>query len=414
MINSSLALVLSRGLNSCFNIIGFFIISKTLNLEDLGSLVFSLSLAGFLGIFVNLGLGDILMNSLSIAKFKIGSIIGSAIILKLFGFILCLLMILIINLFENPTYQCVNIIIGLSLLVEIFIAYESYFYIQKKSSVIVIANITSGFIGFLLKLIVVYFFMSIWMLALTYLIESIIKSGVLYFKASTISLKIDSNYLKENLPKIGYVVLSGASMVIIFKIDQLMIRYLLTKSDLAVYSVAVKITEVWIFICIALSNYKFESILKSLKYSIELFENKIINLYKTVILISLIIILVIYTGSSTFINLIFGDKFSESLPILYIYIISLPFMFINNASWKYFIPLNIQKLASIKLLIGAIINIILNFTLIPLLGLKGAAISTVITMFFVSIFGNLFFTKTKRNFTLILKSIKNIYYVSQK
>ena len=412
MINSSLALILSRGLNSFFNIIGFFIISKTLNLDDLGSLVFSLSLAGLLGIFVNLGLGDILMNSLSKAKFKAGNIIGSAMILKFFGLVLCLLMILIINLFENPIYQWVNIIIGLSLLVEVFIAYESYFYIHKKSGVIVIANITSGFIGLLLKLIVVYFFMSVWMLALTYLIESIIKSGLMYFKASTISLKIDSNYIKENLPKIGYVVLSGASMVIIFKIDQLMIRYLLTKSDLAVYSVAVKITEVWIFICIALSNYKFESILNALKYSVELFENKIINLYKKVILISLIIILVIFIGSSTFINLLYGDKFLESLPILYIYIISLPFMFINNASWKYFIPMNIQKFASIKLLVGAIINIVLNFALIPLLGLKGAAISTVISMLFVSIYGNLFFTKTKRNFTLILKSIKNIYYVN--
>ena len=405
MMNSSLALVLSRGLNSVFNIIGFFIISKTLNLEDLGSLVFSLSLAGLLGIFVNLGLGDVLMNSLSIAKFKIGSILGSAIVLKIVGFILCILIIYIINLSENPTYQFVNIIIGLSLLVEIFIAYESYFYFQKKSSVIVIANIASGFVGLLLKSVVVYCFMSIWMLALTYLLESIIKSGVLYFNARTISLKIDSNYLKENLPKIGHVVLSGASMVVIFKIDQLMIRYLLTKPELAVYSVAVKITEIWIFICIALSNYKFESILKSYKYSFELFECQIINLYKTVILISLIIISLIFIGSSAFVNLIFGDKFSESIPILYIYIISLPFMFINNASWKYFIPLNIQKFASIKLLVGAVINIILNFTLIPLLGLKGAAIATVITMVYVSIFGNLLFTKTKRNFSLILKSI---------
>tara|TARA_B100001094_G_C17796852_1_gene607160 strand:+ start:101 stop:370 length:270 start_codon:yes stop_codon:yes gene_type:complete len=89
-------------------------------------------------------------------------------------------------------------------------------------------------------------------------------------------------------------------------------------------------------------------------------------------------------------------------------------MFINNASWKYFIPLNIQKFASIKLLIGAIINIILNFILIPFLGLQGAAISTVITILFVAIFGNLFFTKTKRNFTLILKSIQTIYRVQQK
>lgn len=414
MINSSLALVLSRGLNSFFNLIGFFIISKTLNLDDLGSIVFSLSLAGLLGILVNLGLGDILMSSLSTAKFNVGSIIGSAMILKFLGLMLCLLTILIINFFENPIYQWVNIIIGLSLLVEVFIAYESYFYINKKSGVIVIANVTSGLIGLLLKLIVIYFFMSVWMLALTYLIESIIRSGLLYFKAFKLSLKIDSNFIKENLPKIGYVVLSGASMVIIFKIDQLMIRYLLTKSDLAVYSVAVKITEVWIFICIALSNYKFESILKALKHSVKLFEKKIINLYKNVIIISLTIVLVILIGSSTFISLLYGDKFLESLPILYIYIISLPFMFINNASWKYFIPLDKQKFASIKLLIGAIVNIVLNFTLIPLLGLTGAAISTVISMFFVAIYGNLFFKKTKRNFNLIIKSIKYIYYVDWK
>lgn len=353
------------------------------------------------------------MNSISLARYRVGSIIGSALTLRSGGFIFCVIIILSLNLVDEKANQLLNIIIISSLVVEVFNTYESYFYVKRKSEVIVLANLISGSIGLVLKIIVVHNFIFLWTLALPYLVESIIKSAILYFYGRRIKLELKRDYLQETIPKLSFVFLSGASMVIIFKIDQVMINYFLPKSDLAIYSVAVRITEVWIFICIAISNFQFESILKSLESSVELFDQKIIQLYKKVICISLAIIIGVFILSSTFVELFFGDKFIESIQILNIYILSLPFLFLNNASWKYFIPLKLEKFATIKLFIGALINIVLNLLLIPKFGLIGAAISTVIAMVFISVYGNLLFKKTRNNYQLIKKSVKNLPHVKK-
>jgi Na+-driven multidrug efflux pump len=60
-------------------------------------------------------------------------------------------------------------------------------------------------------------------------------------------------------------------------------------------------------------------------------------------------------------------------------------------------------------ILGAILNIVLNFILINKFGLTGAAISTLISYAFVGLFYDLFFKELRINFKLKLKSILCIH-----
>jgi Na+-driven multidrug efflux pump len=56
-------------------------------------------------------------------------------------------------------------------------------------------------------------------------------------------------------------------------------------------------------------------------------------------------------------------------------------------------------------ILGAILNIVLNFILINKFGLTGAAISTLISYAFVGLFYDLLFKELRINFKMKLKSI---------
>ena len=62
------------------------------------------------------------------------------------------------------------------------------------------------------------------------------------------------------------------------------------------------------------------------------------------------------------------------------------------------------KISLIRTLVGAIINIILNIILIPILGLIGAAVTTIISYTFATILLLLFYKETRGQVAMMLRS----------
>ena len=78
-------------------------------------------------------------------------------------------------------------------------------------------------------------------------------------------------------------------------------------------------------------------------------------------------------------------------------------MGVGTSSW--FIAEGLTYLTFRRSLIGAAINIILNFVLIPMYGGIGAAIATVISQAFASFISNAFNLKSRKIFLIQLKSL---------
>ena len=86
--------------------------------------------------------------------------------------------------------------------------------------------------------------------------------------------------------------------------------------------------------------------------------------------------------------MLFGVEYIPSIEILNVYVWSLVFIFFSNGSWSYYLNENLEILASIRLIYGAIANIILNMYLIKEIGVVGAAYSTLISYAIASYFFN--------------------------
>jgi Na+-driven multidrug efflux pump len=81
------------------------------------------------------------------------------------------------------------------------------------------------------------------------------------------------------------------------------------------------------------------------------------------------------------------------------------FVFWGVASSRWLISENLQVFLTINTCIGAILNILLNYILIPKIGIAGAAWATLISYFVASYLCLLFFKKTRINFINLTKSI---------
>jgi O-antigen/teichoic acid export membrane protein len=122
-------------------------------------------------------------------------------------------------------------------------------------------------------------------------------------------------------------------------------------------------------------------------------EEKFTKIYKLSMKYILIIMLPIAVGvtlmADKIIYLIYGSDFKNSASALQIVIWSILFTSMNVVVSHLLISSNLQRLVTLSMTSSAILNVLLNFVMIPVLGYIGAAIATVITksiMFLVNFY----------------------------
>ena len=197
------------------------------------------------------------------------------------------------------------------------------------------------------------------------------------------SLSTAKSLLRDSWP----LILSGFSVMIYIRIDQVMLKNMLDNRAVGLYSAAVKISEVWYFIPIIITKSVFPSIISAKKVSEDLYMKRLYDLYSLMIWIAIGIALPIALFSTDIIKLIFGNEYmNDSAKILSLYIwASIP-VFLGVASGQYLIVENYTSISFIRTMVGAVINIILNLILIPYKGAIGAAIATLVSYFIATFF----------------------------
>ncbi|MCK4442049.1 MAG: polysaccharide biosynthesis C-terminal domain-containing protein, partial [Sulfurovaceae bacterium] len=189
--------------------------------------------------------------------------------------------------------------------------------------------------------------------------------------------------------------LTSSMMFLITYTDIFMISYFISESDVGFYSAALKIASVVTFILASLNGYiapqissayakgEFSKIKKIYRYSL-----------KIILFVSIPIFLLIILLPNQLMS-IFGSNFYQYGNVLLI----LGIASLINAlcgSVGYILNMTDNQAIYMKIIsIGLIINIILNYFLIPIYSIIGAAIATLISTAFWNITGLIFLKRKK-------------------
>ncbi|MGL5777566.1 oligosaccharide flippase family protein [Cetobacterium sp.] len=232
------------------------------------------------------------------------------------------------------------------------------------------------------------------MIKLGYTYKAIVYSNVVmsasslltfyFFNRKDFSLKMFDKKVAKELLKIGLPILPGFLIYWIYgSMDRIMINRMLGPTELGIYSVGAKVAAVSQLIYASFAGgwqYFAFSTMKD-KDQVEL--NSKVFEYLGIISFSLFII------AQPFIKPVFnifftGDYIRGSEVFSYLFLSPLILMLFQIIA-NQVIVIKKSYLSTLSLLLGAILNIILNFILIKRYGIKGAGISTLIS-YIISVF----------------------------
>ncbi len=204
------------------------------------------------------------------------------------------------------------------------------------------------------------------------------------------------------------LMLSGVAVAIYMRIDQIMLGQMLGDQAVGIYSAAVRISEVWYFIPMAIIASVFPAILEAKQRSETLYTQRLQRLYDLMVWISIAVAIPMTFLSTPIVSLLFGEAYAASGPVLSIHIWASVFVCLGAASGKWLLAEGLQILSFQRTLLGAIVNVGLNLLLIPRYEEIGAAIATVAAYAAAGLFQDVFQNKTKEMFFMKMRSL-NIY-----
>lgn len=176
------------------------------------------------------------------------------------------------------------------------------------------------------------------------------------------------------LPQGGILILG----TLYFRIDLLLLSFLDSDTEVALYGVAYKVVEVLTVLPLLVMFTLFPELARSEPHSERL--RQIVQSAFTVMQVAAlpcVVYFVVLAGPT--VEVVGGERFAEAAPVLQILMISVGLVFLNTVYFNALVALGRQRTLFAFLLAILAVNVVLNLFLIPLAGARGAAVSVAIS-----------------------------------
>jgi PST family polysaccharide transporter len=174
------------------------------------------------------------------------------------------------------------------------------------------------------------------------------------------------------------LILSGLAITVYMRIDQIMLGEMIDDAEVGIYSAAVRISELWYFIPVAIVSSVAPAIASAKKADEEQYQRRVQQLLYTMALFGYAVAIPISLISGPLVRLLYGNEFAGAGAVLAVHIWAGVFVNLGGAHAQWLINEGKTGYFSVSTAIGAVINVVLNFILIPRWGALGAAIATLV------------------------------------
>lgn len=400
--------------------LGLFVtiwLARYLGPLQFGKLNFALSFVALFGIISTLGLDKLLAKELIHNPKQYNLIMGSAMALRVIGAILLVSIASISGYVLRPNDDLFLFLVVLISSAFIFNSFDVIKYwleskVQAKYSALIDASVV--IIGSIAKIILIVNNASLLAFGWVVLLESIILGGglittYLYKGNSLLSWRFSFKKTFHLVSNAFPIILAGAVFIMFTRIDQVMLGKMLGDEAVGVYAAAVRISEGWMFFPALVATSLFPAMLKAKEDNYQRYILFTQNLLNVMVLLGVAVSVFVTFISFPFIELIYGEGYSETSFILIVHIWGMIFNAISIISFRYFLAAGLQIYSFYRALVGLILNVMLNVYLIPLYGTAGAAIATVISQVIAAYVLNSVSPKTREMFKMQTKALALIW-----
>ena len=399
-------------------ILGAFVIISITNYlgpSNFGLYSYALSFAGIFTVISTLGIDTILTRELVKNPEKKNTLLGTGLGLKSLGALISLLLLLVAVIFTSHD-RFTNLLIFIIAAAPIFQALnvvDLFFQSKVQSKYSVIVQSSSFIIASIIKLVLILLSASLLYFAIFTTAEYIfLATGYLIMYKSK-NGEITKWNFKKNTARIMLhdswpLILSGVVITIYMKIDQVMIKQMLGDAEVGYYAAAVRLCEAWYFLPTIVTTSLFPAIVNAKQTNETLYQSRLQKLYDLLAWAAIAIALPTTFLSKYIIAVLYKPEFYPAASVLTIYIWAGVATFLGVASSQYLITENFTKIAFIRTFIGMIVNVILNFILIPIYGINGSAFATLISYSAATF--SIYFSRNSRQQTIMM--FKSLLFIN--
>ena len=176
-----------------------------------------------------------------------------------------------------------------------------------------------------------------------------------------------------------WLIFSGIAAVIYLKVDQVMLGMMIDDRAVGIYAAAARLSEVWYFFPAAIVVSFFPQLINKKESDRAGYQLDIQKINDLLYCGGLSVAVVVSLSAGWFLPLLFGEAYSQAVPVLVVHVWAGVFVFMRALLSKWLITENLLKLSMMSQVLGAVFNVALNMQLIPLYGPLGAAYATVIS-----------------------------------
>ena len=209
-----------------------------------------------------------------------------------------------------------------------------------------------------------------------------------------------------------YYIFSGLLVVIFSQTDRIMLKIMIGDAQTGYYSAAVN--------CVGATGFLFAAIIDSMRPLIlankqkgqDIYENSVIQLYVLIVYPAVMVSVLLTICAEPVIYLLYGREYASSIMILRILAWYTSFSYYGGAKDVWILSEGKQNYLVFLNAAGAVINVALNYRMIPVFGAAGAAAASLATQFFTNIVMGFLIRPLRHNNILLLKALQPKYAVS--
>ncbi|MBU5216407.1 flippase [Bacillus albus] len=402
-------------------VIGVFVmalVARYLGPENYGLYNYALAFVTLFTALSTLGLETLSVKSIVHQEEEEGTILYTSLILRVLGGIVVVVLASIsvrVLAPNEPLIHLLVMIMSFTMIIKSLEVIEYWIQAYQKSKISSLIRMGAYVFSALLKITFVFFNGNLLHLALIYTSDALIVGIALviaYFKNRTsyTKWKFKFQYAKKVLSKSWYLILSGLMVTLYMQIDKVMLGSMLTnKKELGMYSAATQIASMWYFVPLAVITSFQPIIMKKKLQSHNSYINSMQTLYSIVAWIGIVFGICMILFSDLIVAILYGQEYKHAANIVTISVWAGTFATLGSARSIWLLVENLQKYTLLYTSAGLIINVGLNYLLIPTYGGFGAAFATLIAQAFANIFVLAFFKKTRISSIMIIKAFSPKY-----
>ena len=382
--------------------------ARYLGPSNYGTLNYTASFVSFFMSIASLGMEGVVIKKIIAAPQKEGAYLGSCMLFQLLSSILSMAAITLIVYLLNPNDTLKVILVALQSFQLAFRSVhilDSWFQRHLKSKYVSLGKIVAAITVASYKIFLLITSKDIIWFAVTNTLTDMIVAVMLYCfykREHAQKLQIQLALGKEVLGESYHFILSGLVVALYAQMDKIMIGQMMTDTDVGLYTTALAVCGMWVFVPNSVINSFRPKIMELKDQGAEKqYRLRLTQLYSFVIWLCLAAALFITLLGKLIIRILYGDAYLGAVTSLQIAVWLETFSMIGTARGIWVLCENKNKYVKYYLAIGAGVNLVLNSLLIPVWGIEGAAFATFITQFVTAVVAPSLFKETRAHTKIV-------------